>query len=37
MLDDISVLNIESMLLLDRWKALDLEFVQATHTDLIAD
>lgn len=35
--DDISVLNMESIPLLDRWKAIDLEFVQAAHSDLSAD
>ncbi len=35
--DDISVLNMESILLLDRWKVIDLEFVQAAHSDLSAD
>lgn len=35
--DDISVLNMESMLLSGRWKAIDLEFVQMARSDLSAD
>lgn len=35
--DAISVLSMGSILFLDRWKAIDLEFAQAAHSDLRAD